>query len=141
MENLISICNKINGGFFFATIVCRAAVSELAYVIYLCCSSCIVVKMKLPRRKKIFWALLLALSLWLFIGVLPHLTKEGLIDETDVAFHLRSDQRQSEYIDKKGMHVIVGKYMGDALQKETPTFTQEELNSNGYSPIKGNKNI
>ena len=36
---------------------------------------------------------------------------------------------------KKGMHVVVGKYVGDALQKDVPNLTTDELNNNGYHPV------
>ena len=57
--------------------------------------------------------------------------------DDDAAVYLRSNDRQSEYIDKKGMHVIVGKYVGDTLNKDAPTFTPTELNHNGYRPQEG----
>ena len=55
-------------------------------------------------------------------------------DDDDIAVKIRSNGAQSEYIDKKGMHVVVGKYVGDALQKDVPNLTAEELNHNGYHP-------
>ena len=60
-----------------------------------------------------------------------------LVDEDDVAFKIKSSNHQAEYIDKKGMHVVVGKYVGESIGKITPNFTNSELNENGYDPVKG----
>ena len=54
-----------------------------------------------------------------------------------VSVKLRSNDKQTEYIDSKGVHVVVGKYVGDSLQKNTPQFTAKELNYNGYNPENG----
>lgn len=61
---------------------------------------------------------------------------QDLVDESDVARHLKSDSKQSEYIDKKGMHVVVGRYVGESMHKDQK-FTQNELNANRYKPVEG----
>ena len=53
------------------------------------------------------------------------------IDEKDVIKHLRSNAKQTEYIDKRGMHVVVGKYVGESLSS-TPQLTFEETNANNF---------
>ena len=53
------------------------------------------------------------------------------INEDDVKHHLRSNDKQTEYIDKRGMHVVVGKYVGDSLSY-LPQLTFEETNANNY---------
>ena len=53
------------------------------------------------------------------------------IDEDDVMKHLKSNKKQTEYIDKRGMHVVVGKYVGESLSS-TPKLTFEEINANNY---------
>ena len=59
-----------------------------------------------------------------------------LIDPNDIAIKLGSNNKQTEYIDNHGVHVVVGKYVGDSLKKD-PEFTEEELNRNGYHPEPG----
>ena len=56
-----------------------------------------------------------------------------LVNEKDIKVRLRSGKSQAEYIDKKGMHVVVGKYVGDSLDT-SPNLTQLELNSNNFNP-------
>lgn len=57
--------------------------------------------------------------------------------DTDVRRWIRRDSRQKEYIDRRGIHVIVGHYMGKDLPWEaTPNLTDEILNTNEFSPIK-----
>ena len=58
------------------------------------------------------------------------------IDEDDVMKHLKSNRKQTEYIDKRGMHVVVGKYVGETLS--TPNLTFEETNANNFWVIKTN---
>ena len=53
------------------------------------------------------------------------------IDEKDVIKHLRSNAKQTEYIDKRGMHVVVGKYVGESLSS-APELTFEETNANNF---------
>ena len=44
--------------------------------------------------------------------------------------------RQAEYIDKKGVHVVVGKHVGDSLSKD-PKLGWSELNANNFDPRAG----
>ena len=67
-----------------------------------------------PQRKRrlfIYLAfLLVTLLVFLYVnrgGPSPHVNIWG--EEEDAAVYLRSNGRQKEYIDKKGMHVVVGK--------------------------------
>ena len=57
------------------------------------------------------------------------------IDEDDVMKHLKSNKKQTEYIDKRGMHVVVGKYVGESLSS-TPKLTLEEINANNFWVIR-----
>ncbi|XP_022711312.1 polypeptide N-acetylgalactosaminyltransferase 13-like [Varroa jacobsoni] len=51
---------------------------------------------------------------------------------------LRNDARQKEYIDRKGIHVIVGHYLGNDLPWDPKeNITQELLNANSYNPVEG----
>ena len=67
----------------------------------------------------------------------PKSKNGGLIDESEVRYKIKSGDRQAEYIDKKGMHVVVGKYVGDSLGEKEHKFTDEELNVNNYDPRPG----
>uniref|UniRef100_A0A0K2VIY1 Polypeptide N-acetylgalactosaminyltransferase n=1 Tax=Lepeophtheirus salmonis TaxID=72036 RepID=A0A0K2VIY1_LEPSM len=49
----------------------------------------------------------------------------------------QSKNKQHEYIDKDGIRVIVGKYVGDSLSPRTPSLSWEDLNANNYNPIRG----
>ena len=53
------------------------------------------------------------------------------INEEDVMKHIKSNAKQTEYIDKRGMHVVVGKYVGDSLSS-APKLTFEEINANNF---------
>lgn len=51
---------------------------------------------------------------------------------------LNSDKLQKEFIDKKGVHVIVGQYVEKSLKFEDDyNLTSDILNTNNYSPIPG----
>ena len=60
------------------------------------------------------------------------ISSNGLkINQEDVMKHLKSNSKQTEYIDKRGMHVVVGKYVGDSLSS-TPKLALEEINANNF---------
>ncbi|GFS51865.1 polypeptide N-acetylgalactosaminyltransferase 1 [Trichonephila clavipes] len=49
---------------------------------------------------------------------------------------IQKSKKQLEYIDKRGIHVIVGHYIGNDLPwNPTPNLTDEVINHNGFSPI------
>ncbi|XP_003745400.1 polypeptide N-acetylgalactosaminyltransferase 13 [Galendromus occidentalis] len=55
---------------------------------------------------------------------------------------LRNDDHQKEYIDKKGIHVIVGHYMGKDLPWDPKeNITEAVLNANSYNPLEGAGNM
>ena len=101
------------------------------------------------RKKLVTWTFILVCTLTLVtvIKLFQELTQvangngtqrrkiissNGLqIDENDVAKHLKSNRKQTEYIDKRGMHVVVGKYVGESLSS-TPKLSFEEINANNY---------
>lgn len=69
-----------------------------------------------PQRKRrlfIYLAFLLV-TLLVFLAVSRHQGHRNTVGDHDddddaAAIYLRSNGRQKEYIDKKGMHVVVGK--------------------------------
>ena len=65
-----------------------------------------------------------------------YVPKSDLYRQSDVSKHIRSNGRQAEYIDKKGVHVVVGKYVGDSLSKD-PKLGWSELNANNFDPRAG----
>ncbi|XP_045121759.1 polypeptide N-acetylgalactosaminyltransferase 1-like [Portunus trituberculatus] len=88
-------------------------------------------------RRRGRWASLGVLVLLLFVLVfLIREPRTNFEDDSDVMIPLKSRHRnQEEYIDKRGIHVVVGHYMGDDMPgKTTPNLTDEILNTNGYSP-------
>lgn len=90
-----------------------------------------------PRRRKLLGFLLAAFGLLVFAGLFGLGGDNRGSRDNPVKHHLRSNGHQSEYIDKNGMHVVVGKYVGNTLDKDAPVFTPEELNLNGYRPVEG----
>ncbi|KAI2810439.1 polypeptide N-acetylgalactosaminyltransferase, partial [Blomia tropicalis] len=60
-------------------------------------------------------------------------------DEIDKNYHLfrESSNGQKEYVDKHGVHIIVGQYMGNGFPwNPQPNLTKDVLNENHYSPMK-----
>lgn len=92
------------------------------------------------KRKLRLISILLLFPLILFFFVIvsypADLTNS---DVNNIKLHksqLHKNARQVEYIDKRGIHVIVGHYIGNDLPWETtPNLTDELINANGYSPI------
>jgi len=47
----------------------------------------------------------------------------------------RSGKKQREYIDNRGIHVVVGRYVGDSVPGPSyPNLTEEILNQNNFNP-------
>ena len=54
----------------------------------------------------------------------------------DIMVELQNSKQQKEYINKRGVHVIVGQYMGKGYPWEaTPNLTDQLINANYYSPV------
>lgn len=54
----------------------------------------------------------------------------------DLMLELQKGKHQKEYIDKRGVHVIVGQYMGKGYPWEAaPNLTEQVINENYYSPV------
>ncbi|XP_023216593.1 polypeptide N-acetylgalactosaminyltransferase 3-like [Centruroides sculpturatus] len=92
------------------------------------------------RRRLRLTSLIVAVPIVVVVTVMVTTMKgnrgdDPRVDE-DVMIVLRNDKRQKEYIDKRGIHVIVGHYLGNSLPWEiTPNLTKEMLNANNYNPI------
>ncbi|BES96786.1 polypeptide N-acetylgalactosaminyltransferase [Nesidiocoris tenuis] len=52
-----------------------------------------------------------------------------------VSVRLAADQKQ--YVDARGVHVVVGHYMGDGADMNQPNLTDEIINSNKFNPLPG----
>ncbi|XP_063600555.1 polypeptide N-acetylgalactosaminyltransferase 1-like [Penaeus indicus] len=81
---------------------------------------------------------LLAASLCLLVFLIRD-PRVSFDENSDVMIPLKSKHKnQEEYIDKRGIHVVVGHYMGeDTPGKTAPNLTDEILNTNGYNPHVG----
>ena len=81
------------------------------------------------RRRRLIVGLIFLAGVWLAVTLIWGKSKRAYFSSEGIKIH---SNKQSEYIDKNGMHVVVGKYVGDSL--DTPSFTADELNHNGYRP-------
>ncbi|KAK7075733.1 polypeptide N-acetylgalactosaminyltransferase, partial [Halocaridina rubra] len=90
-----------------------------------------------PCRRRGRWLgmTIASIGLFLFIFLIKD-QRMSYEDNPDVMIPLKSRHRnQEEYIDKRGIHVVVGHYMGDDIPgKTTPNITDELLNTNGFNP-------
>lgn len=85
------------------------------------------------RRLKRLWPIVLcSLIVALIIILRKTLVNEDAYNEPDWISQ-RLAKRQREYVDKKGIHVVVGHYVGDANKKKI-NITQEMLNKNNFNP-------
>ena len=67
----------------------------------------------LLRKRRLLIYLAFIVTLLVFLAVIRF--HQGIehrnTDDEEAKVYLRSNGRQTEYIDKKGMHVVVGKYL------------------------------
>ncbi|CAK9812671.1 Polypeptide N-acetylgalactosaminyltransferase 3 [Anthophora quadrimaculata] len=90
-----------------------------------------------PRLRKPCRAWSVVLSIVLFIGIFfvwPWKRWETE-DPRDDYVSLRLLDNQRDYIDRKGVHVVVGHYIGDSVDPlKTPNITKELINKNMFNP-------
>ncbi|KAF8793271.1 putative N-acetylgalactosaminyltransferase 6 like protein [Argiope bruennichi] len=87
------------------------------------------------KRKTRIYFLLLMFPFFLALFVLL-CSQSNLVEKSSDDRIIRKSKRQIEYVDKRGIHVIVGHYVGNELPwNPTPNLTDEIINHNGYSPI------
>nr|CAD7595833.1 unnamed protein product [Timema genevievae] len=89
------------------------------------------------RRLLRLWPLLLSCSLLFVLFLQWNGRDENTTQDSDredwVSVRLSRDQK--EYIDRRGVHVVVGHYMGEMNKAgHTPNLTDELLNANLFSP-------
>ena len=87
---------------------------------------------QLVRRRSLI-VLVVAVMVITTIYMLP--TKHKFYPKQSSQSRPAENKKQYEYVDKKGIRVIVGHYKGD--DKPGINFTAEELNANNFSPEEG----
>ncbi|XP_014241565.1 polypeptide N-acetylgalactosaminyltransferase 13-like isoform X2 [Cimex lectularius] len=88
------------------------------------------------RMIRKIWPILLLLSILFTLLVIQFQQKKPdprTLRDDWVSLRLSKDQK--EYIDSRGVHVVVGHYMGDSEGSNFSNITDELLNSNMFSPI------
>uniref|UniRef100_A0A6A7FWV6 Polypeptide N-acetylgalactosaminyltransferase n=3 Tax=Hirondellea gigas TaxID=1518452 RepID=A0A6A7FWV6_9CRUS len=92
----------------------------------------------LRRRCRVVSAVTAAVSMLVLVVQLIRTPRLQYGDDADVMIPLRSrHSNQEEYIDRHGIHVVVGHYLGeDKPGAPGPNLTHEVLNSNGFDPQK-----
>ncbi|XP_021919477.1 polypeptide N-acetylgalactosaminyltransferase 1-like isoform X2 [Zootermopsis nevadensis] len=92
-----------------------------------------------PCRRRVWrlWSVLLSVSAITVVLLWRSHEEVTTSDETErddwVAVRLGRDQK--EYVDHRGVHVVVGHYMGEANNLQNPpNLTEELLNSNMFDP-------
>ncbi|XP_011309305.1 polypeptide N-acetylgalactosaminyltransferase 3 [Fopius arisanus] len=89
-----------------------------------------------PRVRKVFRVWPLALSTIFIICMVliwSHRQRGNEYGEDYVSLKLLDDQK--DYIDRRGIHVVVGHYIGDSVDPlKSPNVTKEIVNKNMFSP-------
>lgn len=77
-------------------------------------------------------------SIVIFVGVFLIWSRsqgKSRTDRQDDFISLRSHENQKDYIDRRGIHVVVGHYIGDSIDSlKTPNITKEIINKNFFDP-------
>lgn len=92
--------------------------------------------MRFFRCFKLLVAVVLSLFILFLFNGRKTIPKESDWDwADDVAIPIRSNSRQREYIDNRGIHVVVGRFVGDTLPHPAfPNLTDQVLNQNNFNP-------
>ncbi|XP_015792880.1 polypeptide N-acetylgalactosaminyltransferase 13 [Tetranychus urticae] len=99
-----------------------------------------VFRLVISRRRVCFkiFIILFVIVISSILYLFSRSTDQDLPDDnaSDVVVMLSESKLQKEYINKKGIHVIVGQYNGKSLPwLGSANLSQEILNSNNYNPI------
>jgi polypeptide N-acetylgalactosaminyltransferase len=62
---------------------------------------------------------------------------EPLFLESEAVAVIRSEKNQAQYIGRDGVHVVVGRYVGDSISSNDVNLTEAELNANNFRPVAG----
>ncbi|XP_053214639.1 polypeptide N-acetylgalactosaminyltransferase 13-like [Panonychus citri] len=97
---------------------------------------------RLLGRRRIFYPFLVIICIAIVSSILYSLVhvnqsnQDSIDEDPNVMIMLSESKLQKEFIDKKGIHVIVGQYNGKSLPwLGSANLSQEILNSNNYNPI------
>ncbi|XP_044738005.1 polypeptide N-acetylgalactosaminyltransferase 3-like [Chrysoperla carnea] len=85
-------------------------------------------------RRILFWLLFLCITL---LGVTWLVSEPRDIKYSRADWvNLRLKKNQHEYVDHRGVHVVIGHYIGDDVSnRRTPNVTHDMINSNYFNPI------
>ncbi|XP_057371576.1 polypeptide N-acetylgalactosaminyltransferase 1-like [Daphnia carinata] len=93
--------------------------------------------MRFARCVKLLIAVVASLFI-LWLANKPRAKHDDLgwdLKNDDVAIPIKFGKNQREYIDSRGIHVVVGRYVGDSLPGPShPNLTEEILNQNNFNP-------
>ncbi|XP_063227781.1 polypeptide N-acetylgalactosaminyltransferase 13-like [Bacillus rossius redtenbacheri] len=88
---------------------------------------------RLVRLWPVLVSALLVSAFFLQRGYAPETSTQDSDRDDWVAVRLSKDQK--EYIDRRGVHVVVGHYMGETSRPgQPPNLTNEQLNANMFDP-------
>ncbi|XP_008553434.1 polypeptide N-acetylgalactosaminyltransferase 1 [Microplitis demolitor] len=81
------------------------------------------------------WPIVLSTILVIFMVLVWSHNKQKNNEYADDYVSLRLTDDQRDYIDRKGIHVVVGHYIGDSVDPmKTPNVTKEIVNKNMFNP-------
>ncbi|XP_015113892.1 polypeptide N-acetylgalactosaminyltransferase 13 [Diachasma alloeum] len=90
-----------------------------------------------PQLRKIFraWPLLISTIFIICMVLIWSHSRQRGNDYSDDYVSLRLLDDQKDYIDRRGIHVVVGHYIGDSVDPlKSPNVTKEIVNKNMFSP-------
>ncbi|XP_063973191.1 polypeptide N-acetylgalactosaminyltransferase 13-like [Diachasmimorpha longicaudata] len=90
-----------------------------------------------PQLRKIFraWPLLISTIFIICMVLIWSHNRQRGNDYSDDYVSLRLLDDQKDYIDRRGIHVVVGHYIGDSVDPlKSPNVTKEIVNKNMFSP-------
>ncbi|XP_012270629.1 polypeptide N-acetylgalactosaminyltransferase 3 [Orussus abietinus] len=89
---------------------------------------------RLTRLRRVWPALLLIVVVICIFVVWPRVQQENN-DLQDDDFPMRRFGDQSNYVDRRGIHVVIGHYVGDSIDtSKIPNITKDIINKNMFNP-------
>ena len=90
-----------------------------------------------PRKKFLFIFIILSILILSTI-IFKRQKRHNVNVESSKSELVRTNNaRQTEYVDSKGMHVVVGRYVGSDLSSKKPDLSDFEIDANRYDPRPG----
>ncbi|XP_015607983.1 polypeptide N-acetylgalactosaminyltransferase 3 [Cephus cinctus] len=90
-----------------------------------------------PRFRKLcrVWTIIFAIAILIGILLIWPRSKSNGTDYRQDYVSLRLLDNQKDYIDRRGIHVVVGHYIGNSLDPlKSPNITKDVINRNMFSP-------